>query len=226
MPRRQKHCWGSLKIRLDLTEKIHPAAILLCWLMAALAVQFLPLVPLLLVALPAAALLTWLERTGVGQSLRRMRWLLLALWLTMGWSVPGNALFDAAWSPTREGLTEGFQHVLRLLMLVWLIRCVWLLVGREGVLAGLLFLLRPAEWLGLPAERLALRLCLTLLYAEQLLSSSPPKGWGGWRRLMAEAMALPAPDGVQLRVYRWGLPDGVVLAVAATGLGMVMKAVA
>lgn len=194
--------------------------------MAALAVQFLPLVPLLLVALPAATMLTWLERTGVGQSLRRMRWLLLALWLTMGWSVPGEALFDAAWAPTREGMTEGAQHVLRLLILVWLIRCVWLAVGREGVLAGLLFLLRPAQRVGLPAERFSLRLCLTLSYAEQLLSSSRPRRQSGWSRLMAEAMALPAPDGVQLRVYRWAASDSVVLVLAAAGLGMVMKAVA
>lgn len=194
--------------------------------MAALVVQFLSLVPLSLLALPAAALLTRLERSGVGQSLRRMRWLLLALWLTMGWSVPGEALFDASWSPTREGLLEGGQHVLRLLILVWLIRCVWLAVGREGVLAGLLFLLRPAQWVGLPAERFSLRLCLTLCYAEQLLSSSLPQGRRGWGRLLGEAMALPAPDGVQLRVYRWGPSDSMVLVLAAAGVGMVMKAVA
>lgn len=194
--------------------------------MAALVVQFLPLVPLSLVALSAAVLLTRLERSGVGQSLRRIRWLLLALWLTMGWSVPGEALFYASWSPTREGMVEGAQHVLRLLVLVWLIRSLWLAVGREGVLAGLLFLLRPAQWAGLPTERFALRLCLTLSYAEQLLSPSRPQGRRGWWSLMAEAMALPAPDGVQLRVYRWGPSDSMVLVLAAAGLGMVMKAVA
>ncbi len=194
--------------------------------MAALVVQFLPLVPLSLLALPAAALLTRLERSGVGQSLRRMRWLLLALWLTMGWSVPGEALFDAAWAPTRDGLVEGAQHVLRLLILVWLIRCVWLAVGREGVLAGLLFLLRPAQWVGLPAERFSLRLCLTLSYAEQLLSSSQPRKRSAWSRLLDEAMALPAPDGVELRVYRWSPWDSVILVLAVAGLGMVMKAVA
>lgn len=194
--------------------------------MAALVVQFLPLVPLSLVALPAATMLTWLERSGVGQSLRRMRWLLLALWLTMGWSVPGEALFDTSWSPTREGLVEGAQHVLRLLILVWLIRCVWLAVGREGVLAGLLFLLRPAQWVGLPAERFSLRLCLTLSYAEQLLSSPPLWGRSAWGRLLDEAMALPAPDGVQLRVYRWRASDNVVLVSLVVGLGVVMKAVA
>lgn len=194
--------------------------------MAALVVQFLPLVPLSFLAVVAAVLLNVQERTGVGQSLRRMRWLLLTLWLTMGWSVPGDALFDAAWAPTREGLAEGARHVLRLLILVWLIRGIWLAVGRDGVLAGLLFLLRPLHWVGLSSERFALRLCLTLSYAEQLLAATRPRTRSAWRSLMAEAMALPAPDGVQLRVYRWRASDNVVLVSLAVGLGVVMKAVA
>ncbi|HJU49996.1 MAG TPA: hypothetical protein VJ575_04520, partial [Pseudogulbenkiania sp.] len=92
--------------------------------------------------------------------------------------------------------------------------------------AGLLFLLRPLQWVGLSAERFALRLCLTLAYAEQLLSADRPRTRSAWRSLMAEAMALPALDGVQLRVYRWGPFNNAALILVAVGLGVVMKAVA
>ncbi|TJZ74010.1 hypothetical protein [Chitiniphilus eburneus] len=104
--------------------------------------------------------------------------LLLALVLVYGWSVPGQYLWPHGWSPTQEGLLAGGIQALRLVGIVLSLQ--WLLGGmaREALFEGMHVLAAPLSFLGLDRRRAALRLALTLAYADRFLDERP-----GWRRL-------------------------------------------
>ncbi|MBK1673823.1 hypothetical protein CKO35_11000 [Ectothiorhodospira shaposhnikovii] len=95
---------------------------------------------------------------------RRLKWFFLSIILVFGWFTPGAPLLDWAgsWSPAREGLMMGLQRTLVLVLAVAAV--VWLLqaTSRESLVRGLLWLTRPLAPLGLPRERFAVRLVLTL----------------------------------------------------------------
>ncbi|AXK39852.1 hypothetical protein [Crenobacter cavernae] len=204
-------------------DGFHPAVAILIWLAGAIALQALPLSLLLPFAAVAVLALTRLERRAVLVSLRRMRWLLLALAAVMGWTLPGQALWDAPWAPTREGLAEGGAHALRLLILVWWMRILWLTRSRDRLLSGLAGLFSPLAALGVPVERAALRLWLTLHYADAMLASPPGFSIARWRALCLDDMAKAGPDTVELQFCRWRARDvGAVLA-AGLAMGWVVK---
>nr|WP_199065882.1 hypothetical protein [Chromobacterium sp. ASV5] len=201
---------------------LHPATCLAGWLLTALVLQFLPPAPLFLALLASGLALVLCEPKALIGSLRRMKWLLLAMVLALGWSVPGQALWPGVWAPTREGLGQGAQQAARVLTLVWLIRLLWLRYRQEGVLAGLYVLLRPGRWLGLPVEKIGLRLALTLAHAERLQAEPPGLSWENWRReLFGVAQAMP--DRVELKLYRHGWPDAAFLLLLAALAGFLMK---
>jgi len=200
---------------------IHPAVPLAGWLALALCVQWLPACGLVATAGLFGVLLYRCDAASFWMTLRRLRWLLLALLGVMGWTLPGQALWDANWAPTWQGLREGALHGLRLLTLVWAIRALWLMLGRDALLAGLYVLARPLAWLGLPAERMLLRLWLTLDYADVFLLDPPRFSLAAWRRLLSDNMVKPGPDTVKLPFYPWRRRDSaLVLMAAATVAGV------
>lgn len=169
----------------------HPATPLAGWL--ALAVM-LPLWPWPL-QLAAAALCAGLaarhDRAAPWLAARRMRWLLAALLAAMAWSTPGQAVWQADWAPTREGLLEGSLHALRLLALLWCMKALFASRSRHDWLLGLRTLCWPLTWLGLDINRAALRLWLTLEETERLTGETAPR----WRDLWQALSAAPAATG-------------------------------
>ncbi|TCP13835.1 hypothetical protein EV683_10580 [Crenobacter luteus] len=196
----------------------HPSVALLLWLAGAIALQCLPLAVLAPAALLAALAVTRFERRAVPMSLRRMRWLLVALVAVMGWTLPGRALWDATWAPTREGLAAGLAHALRLLTLVWWMRALWLTRPRDALLSGLVGLAAPLSRVGVPIERAALRLWLTLYYADAMLAEPPGLSLARWRALCRDDVVKAGPDAVELRFCRWRARD--LFAVLAWGAAM------
>lgn len=95
---------------------------------------------------------------------RRVRWLLLSLLIAYLWFTPGEPLWPGLgdWAPTREGLQLGGLRVGLLLVLIGAVNLLLALTDRESLLAGLLWLLRPLEAIGLPGERLAVRTVLVM----------------------------------------------------------------
>ncbi|MCW3478044.1 hypothetical protein OL229_00520 [Neisseriaceae bacterium JH1-16] len=194
---------------------LHPAVPIAGWLALALCVQWLPSSLLLAVAVLFGGLLWQRDAASFRMTLRRLRWLLLALLAVMGWTLPGQALWEANWAPTRQGLLEGALHGLRLLVLVWAIRGLWLTLTRGELLAGLFALARPLARLGLPTKRMMLRLWLTLDYADALLAAPPRFSLAAWRTLLSDNMAKPGPDTVELPFYPWRRRDSALVLVAA-----------
>lgn len=99
-------------------------------------------------------------------ALRRLRWILLSVIILYAWLLPGEALLaDAAWSPSREGLTAGICRAWMLLVMAVAARVLMRVTPREQLLAALHVLLTPFRFLGLDPARFCLRLVLTLEYA-------------------------------------------------------------
>lgn len=184
---------------------MHPTAALLLWLFAILAAQWLGYAGLL--ALIGGALLVagsgwpkWLAY------IRRVRWLLLTLWLIMAYNTAGEAYFDLAWAPTYEGVGEANLHVVRLLALLACVAGLFARLGREGLLIGLWGALAPWRRLGLDVERLVVRLSLVL---DELEDGYRPRDW----KKMLEREPLAQEDGVlRLEVAHWRVADGLLLA--------------
>ena len=104
--------------------------------------------------------------SGFLQMLRRMRWFLLSIlfvyaWLTPGIPVFGEA-FDSAWQPSVEGLGQGGQRLLALVLIIAAVHWLLLVTTREQLVAALYWLATPLPLLGLSRERFALRLALVL----------------------------------------------------------------
>ncbi len=103
---------------------------------------------------------------GLLQMLRRMRWFLLSILFVYAWLTPGTPLFggvfDSSWQPSVEGLWQGGQRLLALILIIASVHWL-LLVTRQNQLVGALYWLgSPLAVLGLPRERFAVRLALVL----------------------------------------------------------------
>ena len=120
---------------------MHPSSALLVCLIAVVAIQFLGLAGL---ALVASVLLT-LSNAGGGwwRLLRRMRWLLLSVWLILAYGSSGDALFDFAWMPTYEGVREASLHVARLALMLGCLAWLFAFLGNHGLLVALQSMLHP-----------------------------------------------------------------------------------
>jgi energy-coupling factor transport system permease protein len=102
------------------------------------------------------------------QLLRRTRWIMLSLLLIYAYSTPGQPLSDAfgLFSPSREGLVDGVVQLVRLLAALAGLAILLDRLHRLQLIAGLYTLFAPLQWIGISRERLAVRLALTLHYAE------------------------------------------------------------
>ncbi len=189
---------------------MHPGARILLCVFSALALPGLSFFYLGLLTL----LLLW---PAIGRParvlalFRRTRWLFLALFIGYGFSLPGDALIAGwDWSPTRQGLAAGLAQAWRLALLLLLLEWLILRLPAQALLAGLYGLLRPFGRLGLPAERAALRLGLTMrAFAEA-------GGRGLRQALDSEDLAGRLPEVIELQVTPWrGRDYGIVLLAGA-----------
>lgn len=192
----------------------HPAAAILLWVFLAIALQALH--PAWLAAagacLLAAALA--LSRRRFFTLLRRIRWIMLSLLIIYGYFTPGAALWGqlGALSPSREGIVGG---VVMLARLVFALAGLALLLGmltRAQLMGGIYALASPLRLLGLSAERIAVRLALTLHYAESAMQEK----LSGWRAGLAriDAPAAGGAEQVELHFPPFRLRDGLLLAAA------------
>lgn len=192
---------------------LHPVTPLLLWIGLAALAQGLQGMPLLLTAAGSAVLALWRAHQRFLALLRRTRWILLSLALLYAYVTPGEPLF-AQWgvlSPVREGLLEGGLQLARLLTILASLAVLLSLLAREEIIAALYALLYPLQYLGLARERIAVRLALTLHYAELHLQPGTAD-----RVTIAQMLDFtPASDSVvELHTQRLGWRDGLLLAIA------------
>lgn len=191
--------------------RLHPATLLLLWLALAILAQALQGWQLLLLAASSSVLaMIWSGRRLLSL-LQRTRWILLSLVLLYAYVTPGEPLF-AQWgmmSPIREGLAEGGLQLLRLLTVLAGLSILLGGLSREQLITALHTLLYPLQYLGGSRERIAVRLALTLHYAEQHLQ----RGAASRDTIRRMLEYTPASSSVvELHTPPMGWRDGLMLA--------------
>lgn len=195
---------------------MHPALFLALWfwlavLLASLERHFLFGIASLLLASGF-----FLVRQRFLKAVLRMRWLLLAVLVVYGWSTPGWYVWAGFLSPTREGLLLGLEQVLRLLALVSSLQFLLTRLNRNGIFAGLYCLFFPLCLLGIKREKMAVRLALTIAFADELLEKKT-----GFHELLSRPCAAGGagnPDVILLPVRPLSLLDGFFLFLTASGV--------
>jgi energy-coupling factor transporter transmembrane protein EcfT len=100
---------------------------------------------------------------SAGRLLARMRWFFLSIALVYLFFTPGRLLLSAwPWGPTLEGAHEGLLRIGVLVLIVLGVNLLLRTTERAALLGGILWCLYPLSWFGLPHERLAVRIALTL----------------------------------------------------------------
>ncbi len=191
---------------------------------------------LLLASVVLACLYLFVRRTeehgsqsqGLWRMLRRMRWLFLSLLIIYFWFTPGQPLLPLYGMPTREGIAAGVVRVASLVMLVAAVHLLLCTTSREQLVTAIHWLARPLTILGLSADRLALRIVLTLenvVEAQHLLGQYKPavsasghsivrigaSAAGLFQQILKRAEAAPLvdvalSDDVRPPLYQWCYP--------------------
>lgn len=94
-------------------------------------------------------------------------------------ATPGMYLFPQAGSasPTVEGLQAGTLQIWRLLVLLAALALLLRTTDTASLLSGLYALIKPLKPIGVNVERIAVRLWLTLRYAEMSRGKVETKSW-------------------------------------------------
>lgn len=194
---------------------LHPATLLLIWLVFAVSLQWLPVLWLigLAVACVCAALLMATERSI--NLLHRSRWLLISLAVLYFFATPGEYLpgIFGDIGLTYEGVQQGGELIGRLLAMLASLAILHQAVGTQGLLIGFHGLLRPFPW----REATVVRLMLVLDYVEQ----KHQVGWQEWLVPNVQSHG-PLPDRLALAMPRFRWRDGLLVLLVAGVLAVVI----
>ncbi len=203
---------------------MHPAIQIILWGVLVAVMQRLALIPLLTMSTVLLTLGAYLSGSKLLQLLRRTRWIMFSLMLIYAYSTPGTPIIEllGSWSPIREGLLDGVMQLLRLLSALASLAILLNHLHRQALISGLYSLFAPLAWLGISRERCAIRLALTLHYAEVAMLRSHAR----WQDALQELQTPPVdtPHPIELPVYRFGYIDmffsGLCLIVV---MGLIFK---
>jgi energy-coupling factor transporter transmembrane protein EcfT len=196
----------------------HPAVQILIWMLLALLAQRLQALALLVLTAVLFGLAFRLCRKQLLSLLRRTRWILFSLLLIYAYTTPGTALWAllGVVSPTREGLLDGLLQLGRLVSVLSGLAILLELLPQTQLISGLYSLAYPLRWLGLSRERIAVRLALTLEYAESAMRDTA----ADWRSTINAAMQPSADrtEHIELQVQPFRIVDIFLLAASAAVL--------
>ena len=183
--------------------------------------------PLSLILLGAAALFAATSRDGISLYLacvglalvaliaatgdlrllvRRSRWLLLAMLVMFGWLTPGTPLANIP-GASQEGLLLAADNIVRLFIALATVAWVLKALSTPELVAGMRSLMAPLALLGIPRDRIAVRLALTLNAVE-----TSRKGASSEPGCMVSTLVLPAPVPAATDLLISGLAGALVLA--------------
>ena len=176
----------------------HPAAVIALWVFLAIALQSLRPAVMLIAGGVLIVVALALSASRLYVLLRRTRWVMLSLLAIYGYVTPGEALWSAAGalSPTLQGVGDGVLQLLRLVLALAGLSIVLTLLDQKALIGGIYALAYPARLLGVSRERIAVRLALTLGYAEAAMLETA----ADWRGAMARMLAPPAEAQHQVEI--------------------------
>ncbi|HET9113699.1 MAG TPA: CbiQ family ECF transporter T component [Burkholderiales bacterium] len=181
-------------------EICHPATAVVLWLFfiaAASSDAVSGLIMLTIIVLPGIMLIPDGLR-HFRRYVRRSRWLLLVLLLVHSYSLPGAPVLAGlgAFSPSQPGLHGALMQIWRLLLILASLSVLMTHLTRPSLLAGLYRLFIPLRRLGMEPERLAVRIWLTLDYAERFLDDAQHPDF---RQRLGQMFSMPVLDAAQLQ---------------------------
>jgi energy-coupling factor transporter transmembrane protein EcfT len=196
----------------------HPAVQILIWMLLALLAQRLQPLALLVLTSCLFALALKLCAKQLLSLIRRTRWILFSLLLIYAFTTPGTALLAqlGIMSPTREGLLDGLLQLGKLVSVLSGLAILLALLTQTQLISGLYSLAYPLRWFGLSRERIAVRLALTLEYAESAMRDTA----SDWRSSIRDAMQ-PSTEGakhIELRLQPFRVVDFILLLACAAVL--------
>lgn len=203
--------------------KFHPAAQIITWCILVVMLQKLTFTPLLMTAslILLAALI--LSKHKFIQLIRRTRWVMFSLLIIYSYATPGQPLFEVLgiFSPSREGMMDGVLQLTRLLSALAALAILLDRLDRPQLIAGLYTLFAPMQWLGLSRERLAVRLALTLHYAEVAMLRRTDT-WQDSLRSLFEPHG-ESTKHIELPISRFSLNDVLLMTIALLMLWMALR---
>jgi energy-coupling factor transport system permease protein len=157
--------------------------------------------------------------------LRRTRWIMLSLLLIYAYSTPGQPLSDSLgmFAPSVDGLADGLQQLTRLLAALAGLSILLNNLHRQQLIAGLYTLFAPLQWMGLSPERLAVRIALTLHYAEVAMLRGPNAWQDNLHSLFDQHGDAEAGTLIVLPVSRFMISDALMIFSAVLLLVVVMQ---
>lgn len=204
--------------------RIHPALLILSWCVFVSYMQRTPFVVLLVLATLTLVLGGWLAGSKLLQLLRRTRWIMLSLLCIYAYSTPGQPVIAelGSWSPVYEGMQDGAMQLLRLLAALASLAVLLDGLHRLELIAGLYSLFAPLRYMGVSRERCAIRLALTLQYAEVAMLRSHAH----WQDALHGLFETPAvaQQHITLPLHRWVARDiALAISLAILILGLILR---
>lgn len=220
MPVAKNHC-EQTRLRNTVIMIPHPAVLIFLWVCLTIDMQSLPVTALLLAGVPLLIAAYVLSSSRLIILLRRTRWIMSSLLLIYAYATPGVAVWAplAQFSPTHEGLIEGLLQLCRLAFALAGLAILLGLLSQKQLICGLYTLAYPLRYLGFSRERIAVRMALTLHYAETAMLNTAIN----WRASI-EQMLAPAEirkDSIELHTTPFILRDKLLLALSFSLLALV-----
>lgn len=193
----------------------HPAIQILIWVTLAISAQALSALGLLVMTAVLFVIAVKLNSRQLFSLIRRTRWILFSLLLIYAYTTPGVALLTelGRYSPTLEGLSDGLIQLGRLLSMLSGLAILLSLLTESQFISGIHTLAYPLIWFGGSRERVAVRLALTLQYAEPTMRDTA----ADWRQAIRDALQPPLETGQHVMLGRNMLKaiDGLCLLLCA-----------
>ena len=184
----------------------HPASLIQLGLAALVAASSSDGTPLFLSGLVLSLLALAVSGSHLRLLLRRSRWLLLTMLVMFGWLTPGTPLANIP-GASLEGLLLAADNVVRLLIALATVALILKALPVPELVAGMRSLMAPLTLFGIPRDRIAVRLALTL-NAVETSRKSESQEFG----CMASSLTLPAPTPGMADLLGGGLAGTVGLA--------------
>ncbi len=199
----------------------HPAMQIFIWMTLSIAAQLLPAQGLFMMTLAMFLIAAKLNPRQLFGLLRRTRWILLTLLLIYAYSTPGVALIGklGQYSPSLEGLQDGLLQLGRLLSVLSGLAILLASLSESRLIEGIHALAFPLNWLGGSRERLAVRLALTLRYAESTMRDTA----ADWKQAINRALQPASGDQLHVVLEKQALKvvDMICLVLCAALLYVV-----
>lgn len=209
---------GKPELTVQVAGMPHPAVLIYVWVSLTLAAQMLSPYVLVLLALSFVLLSCIVCSARFFLLLRRTRWVLFTVFLIYAYTSPGQVLWPqlGMFSPVADGMVSGSLQIMRLVTVLAGLSILLTLLSQTQLITGLYTLSRPLCWFGLSRERVAVRLALTLRYAESAMQDTA----SNWRVSIEQLLApVPvAPGFIELHVTPFLRRDWLLLAAASVAL--------